>query len=161
MQECSEQHKTYSRPSLYLFFVSDQKQPSIPASTGPCANALGMIGVPAKRWTTRADLYRQVLVAREFLDTCDLGQVTVKQVAREAGISLHHFLRLFHEVQGVTPYQYLSKRRIKEAQRLLMETDLPVAHIAAEVGFENHSAFGRAFSREVGVSPRNYRRQNI
>jgi AraC family transcriptional regulator len=118
-----------------------------------------MIGVPAKRWATRADLYKQLDKAKQLLDTCSLDGVTVSECAREAGLSLHHFLRLFHETHGMTPHQYLTERRIRAAQELLVGSETSVSEIAVEVGFRSASALGRAFKGQTGVSPSNYRKR--
>ena len=129
-----------------------------PASIRPCPAAMGVIGVPARRWLTRADLYAQLQIAKDFMDACDLESVSVADCAKTAGMSLHHFLRLFHEVHGLTPHQYLSARRICTAKQLLEETSLTVSEIAVEVGFGGVSAFGRMFRQQVGCSPTAYRR---
>lgn len=124
---------------------------------GPCAAALGVIGVPARRWLTRAELYGQLERAKAFMDRCDLAAVTLADCASQAGVSLHHFSRLFHEVNGVTPHQYLSARRVCEAKRLLQESSLSVAAIAVETGYESGSAFGRMFRVHAGCSPTAFR----
>lgn len=118
---------------------------------------MGMIGVPARRWLTKADLYAQLASAKHFMDTCDLAGVTLADCAGQAGVSLHHFLRLFHDVHGVTPHQYLSDRRICVAKQLLEESEMSVSEIALEVGFGGASAFGRMFKQQAGCSPTQYR----
>ena len=126
---------------------------------GPCPAALGMIGVPARRWLTKADLYAQLAQAKDFMDTCSLSAVSLKDCAEQAGLSLHHFLRLFHEVHGVTPHQYLAKRRICTAQQLLEESQMTISEIADQIGFSGASAFGRMFRQELGCSPSEYRKR--
>ena len=126
--------------------------------TGPCPAALGMIGVPARRWLTKADLYAQLDKAKAYMDSCALDAVTVADCAEHAGLSLHHFLRLFHEVHGVTPHQYLCRRRVCEAKQLLEDSDMNISEIAVEVGFGGGSAFGRMFKQEVGCTPSEYRK---
>ncbi|MEA2554487.1 MAG: hypothetical protein QOJ65_2663 [Fimbriimonadaceae bacterium] len=121
---------------------------------------MGVIGVPARRWLTKADLYSQMEKAKAFMDTCALDDVDVSKCADAAGLSLHHFLRLFHEVHRVTPHQYLATRRICVAKQLLEETEMSVSQIAAEVGFGGVSAFGRMFRNQVGCSPSAYRKAN-
>ena len=73
--------------------------------------------------------------------------------AREAALSLHHFIRLFREVEGTTPHSYLNARRVSEAERLLDSTGLSVGEIALEVGFGSASALGRAFKQATGTTP--------
>jgi len=127
--------------------------------SGPCPAALGMIGVPARRWLTKADLYAQLGEAKAFMDTCPLESVNLSDCAERAGLSMHHFHRLFHEVHGVTPHQYLAKRRVCTAQGLLEESSMTIAEIADEVGFSGPSAFGRMFRQQVGCSPTEYRKR--
>ena len=131
-----------------------------PGYVRPCPAAMGMIGVPARRWLTKADLYGQLEKAKAYMDTCSLEHTTVSACAEAAGISLHHFLRLFHEVHHQTPHQYLSARRICVAKQLLEESNLSLSEIAVEVGFGGVSAFGRMFKQQVGCSPSTYRRAN-
>jgi AraC family transcriptional regulator len=126
--------------------------------SGPCPAALGMIGVPARRWLTKADLYAQLEEAKTFMDTCSLETVSQADCAEKAGLSLHHFLRLFHEVHGQTPHQYLARRRVQVAKKLLAESDRSVSEIAVDVGFGGASAFGRMFKQEVGYSPTEFRK---
>lgn len=129
-----------------------------PAVPGPCSFAMAAIGVPARRWTTRTDLLKQLDRARTFLDECPLDSSRcVGQAAEAAGLSLHHFLRLFHETFQVTPAAYLARRRMEAAKELL-RSDVDVIEVALEVGFENHSAFSRAFKKHTGMSPREWRK---
>ena len=78
--------------------------------------------------------------------------------AREVGLSAFHFLRLFRDVLGVTPHQYLVRARLRHAARLLAEEDRSITDIALDVGFADLSNFVRTFHRAAGVSPRGFRR---
>lgn len=53
--------------------------------------------------------------------------------------------------------QYLTRRRIGEAQNLLVETDLPISRIAEEVGYDTQNYFNLQFSKHVGMPPRKFR----
>jgi AraC-like DNA-binding protein len=79
-------------------------------------------------------------------------------MAREAGLSTFHFLRLFARVLGVTPHQYLVRSRLRRAARLLADGDRPVTDVAFDVGFGDLSNFVNAFRRAAGVSPRAFRK---
>jgi len=85
----------------------------------------------------------------------DIG---LEQAAAEAGLSAFHFLRLFSQVLGVTPHQYLVRSRLRHAARLLADGDRPVTEIALDVGFADLSNFVRTFRRAAGVSPGDFRR---
>ena len=62
-------------------------------------------------------------------------QINLEDAAAQAGISPFHFLRLFSEVLGVTPHQYLVRSRLRHAARRLADDDSPVTDIAYDVGF--------------------------
>jgi AraC-like DNA-binding protein len=75
----------------------------------------------------------------------------------QAGISPFHFLRLFSDVLGVTPHQYLVRSRLRHAARRLADDDSPVTDIAYDVGFGDLSNFVRTFGRAAGASPLRFR----
>ena len=115
------------------------------------------MGVPAQRWSTRADLLRQLELAKRWLDEAPLSEVSVYMAARHAGLSIHHFIRLFGESYGTTPHRYITSRRVDLAKTLLVDTRMTVGEIAAEVGFGNQSAFSRLFRACTGMTPIQFR----
>jgi len=86
---------------------------------------------------------------------------TVSALARAAGLSRAAFARQFQRRFGVSPMRYLADLRMREAARLLSETDATLALIAAEVGYESEFAFSRAFKRHSGDAPGTYRRKTL
>ncbi|GAB6841066.1 AraC family transcriptional regulator [Methylorubrum rhodinum] len=90
--------------------------------------------------------------------TAHLGEpLTLGRLAREAGISVHHFGRRFRERMGATPHAYLTAVRMDAARRLLRTSDLPVSEVALTCGYTRPAAFAAAFQRHVGVAPSTYR----
>lgn len=82
---------------------------------------------------------------------------TVAELARRVGLSEYHFIRVFREVMGVTPGQYIIGARMNHAKYLLRTTALPIAEIGGMVGYVSESMFSAAFRRTQGVTPRQYR----
>ncbi len=79
-------------------------------------------------------------------------------LAREAKLSRYHFIRMFQQVTGLTPHQYVLRARLlRAATRLLLEP-ARVLDVALDSGFGDVSNFNHAFLAEFGVSPRSYRR---
>ena len=78
-------------------------------------------------------------------------------LARAAGLSPYHFLRVFKGVTGVTPHQWLLRARLREAAHRLATSRAPVTEIALDVGFDDLSNFIRTFRAEFGVPPSRYR----
>lgn len=79
-------------------------------------------------------------------------------LARHVVLSPAYFSTLFKRYTGYSPIQYITRLRIDRAKHLLRTTMLPISVIAHEVGFADSFYFSRVFSRETGMSPRNYRR---
>lgn len=78
----------------------------------------------------------------------------------ELGISERRVTDIFKETYGVTPKAYMDELRLKEAERLLEETDEKVIDIAASVGFGSVATFNRVFKSATGDSPTMYRKKN-
>jgi AraC family transcriptional regulator len=72
-------------------------------------------------------------------------------------MSPFHFLRLFTNVLGVSPHQYLVRSRLRRAARLLVGREKTVTEVALDVGFADLSNFVRTFRRAAGVSPGAFR----
>jgi AraC family transcriptional regulator len=87
------------------------------------------------------------------------GHLDLAGLARESGLSRYHFLRVFEDVTGVTPHQYVLRTRLRNAATLLTVASSRILDIALDCGFGDVSNFNRAFHAEFGVTPRVYRRQ--
>lgn len=80
------------------------------------------------------------------------------RLAADLGTNPNKLKRAFKDVFGITMAAYCLERRIREAQRLLLEAKLSVAEVAERVGYGHQSNFTAAFSTHVGMSPSEYRR---
>jgi AraC family transcriptional regulator len=83
--------------------------------------------------------------------------VTLSQIARVAGLSRFHVLRIFKASYGETPLRRLTRFRIAEARRLLARNTESVTEVGLRCGYGNPSHFAAEFRRHVGVSPSAYR----
>lgn len=83
--------------------------------------------------------------------------LTLAEIAGQAGTSTRTLNRRFREQTGTTPLQWLLRARVRAAQHLLEETDQPVETIAGRTGFGSATAFRERFRRVVGTSPHAYR----
>lgn len=96
--------------------------------------------------------------AMSYIETNYSYPITVEDIAYYVGISRSHLFRSFQNYMRKSPKDYLSGYRIRQACHLLRETDLSVSTIAYSVGFENNLYFSKAFRKQKGMSPSEYRR---
>jgi AraC-like DNA-binding protein len=101
----------------------------------------------------------RVTRAVRMIDSATDADFTLASLAREAGLSRYHFLRVFERLTALTPHQYLIRARLREAAIRLVTEPARVIDIALGCGFGDVSNFNRAFRAEFGASPRIYRRQ--
>jgi AraC-like DNA-binding protein len=83
--------------------------------------------------------------------------IHLAQLAAAVALSPFHFHRAFKRSMGMTPHQYIVQTRIERAKSLLAESDLPLAVVAAQLGFADQSHFTSAFRKTTSMTPRNYR----
>jgi AraC-like DNA-binding protein len=95
---------------------------------------------------------------REYVDNNLDQRIKIETLARLANLSVCYFLRPFKQSLGVTPHDYLTRRRLEHTMELLLATNMPLSQIALAAGFADQSHFARRFRQHVGMSPRDYRR---
>jgi len=83
---------------------------------------------------------------------------TLEDLARETGLSRSVLVERFSFFVGMAPMQYLAQWRMQLAAGLLTSSSMGMAEIAAEVGYGSEPAFSRAFKREIGVAPAQFRK---
>lgn len=97
---------------------------------------------------------------RAFIDAHLRKPVTLRDLANAAGYSPFHAARLFKEVTGQTPFDYLRAARLSGAAARLRESGDTITSVAFDFVFSSHAGFTRAFTRQFGLAPRAYREQN-
>ena len=98
--------------------------------------------------------------ARQYLEEHAERAVTLAELARVAGLSASHLCWAFGAAVGMPPHAYQTQVRVVRAKALLVSGYLPLAQVAAEVGFASQSHLTRHFARLVGVTPGRYVRDS-
>lgn len=83
--------------------------------------------------------------------------VPLSELADGTATSPFHFLRMFRQVAGMTPYQFLLRTRLHRAAVRLRTCETAISTIAFDAGFNDLSTFNRRFRREMGEAPGSYR----
>lgn len=88
-----------------------------------------------------------------YIDRHYADPLTLDKLAKEAGISKYHFVKLFRQVAGQTPIAYVANVRLERARHLLCTTEMSVSEVASTCGYARATHFSAAFSGRYGISP--------
>ncbi len=100
-------------------------------------------------------------MSRGYIERNLHTRVTMEDAARYVALSPAYFSRLFKEKTGKTFSLYVNERRIEQAKRLLRKSELSLAEIAQQLGFENQQYFSRVFKKYTGSTPGQYRTEGL
>lgn len=104
----------------------------------------------------------RIAAAVQRLDTRPLSdRVLEEDLAREIGLGVSQFVRLFREETGVTPKRYFDERRRIFCRRMLLNTAVPIKEVAYDLGFRRLSDFSAWFKDAHGASPRQFRTKAV
>jgi len=93
---------------------------------------------------------------QDFIERHLTDPIALHQLARAAGYSPWHSARVFRELTGKTPFEYIRELRLSRAAARLYHGESRVIDVALDFVFESHEGFTRAFSRQFGMTPRDY-----
>jgi len=96
---------------------------------------------------------------QEYIDSHLHEQITLLQLAQAAGYSPWHAAHVFKEVTGKAPFDYIRSLRLTRAALTLRTGETRIIDVALDFVFDSHEGFTRAFSREFGLAPRDYRQR--
>ncbi len=100
---------------------------------------------------------RRIIAARRLIDERWNEKLTLDAISRACGINRAKLNRGFRDLYDCSIAKALADRRLSEARRLLLTTDLPIALVGYETGYQNNASFSRAFGRHFGRPPSHFR----
>ncbi len=100
----------------------------------------------------------QFLRCKGVIDAKTERLATLTEIAEIVGVESSHLCRLFRRYQGMSPYQYLLRRKMTLAAELLMDSNCLVKEAAQHVGFPDPYHFSRCFKNVHGLPPREFQR---
>jgi AraC family transcriptional regulator len=105
--------------------------------------------------STKRELFKRIHWALDYIHDNFTKQITIDQLASVACLSTFHFKRLFTQVLGAPPYQYIRNKRIEKAKELLLQ-GMSVSAVCRVVGWQNASSFTRLFKRSNACTPKQF-----
>ncbi len=113
---------------------------------------------PAARRPSRRD-ERRIVRALRRIEARAQEPLALAELANEAAMSPYHFLRVFRQVAGMTPHQYVLRTRLHRAALRISRSDELISTIAFDAGFNDLASFNRRFRGVMGASPSAYRKR--
>ena len=99
-----------------------------------------------------------LMPALNFIDENFREDFSIAGLAKISGVSQQYLCRIFKQTMNLRPAEYVTRRRLLEAKRLLCETDMPVSEVSASSGFSDTGYFCTVFRRHESMTPIEYRR---
>ena len=119
-----------------------------------CYGGMSVKKIPVKGGLAPWQERRAAEILRANLD----GNIDLRTLAQEFGLSTGHFCRSFRKSMGKAPHQWLMQNRVDTAKDLLRDQKLALSDIALACGFADQSHFTRVFSQNMGITPGAWRR---
>ena len=104
------------------------------------------------------DTVNAVTRMQELINERLRERITLRQLADAAGYSPWHSARIFKELTGKPPFEYIRTLRLTQAALILRDENYKIVDVALDFVFDSHEGFTRAFSKEFGLSPKRYSR---
>lgn len=94
---------------------------------------------------------------QEYIENHIKQEITLKQLSVFSGYSSWHAARIFKEITGKTPFDYIRSVRLTKAALKLRDEEHKILDVALDFVFDSHEGFTRAFSKQFGISPKKYK----
>jgi AraC-like DNA-binding protein len=99
-----------------------------------------------------------IKIALSYIEENYTDKIYIRDLADLVGMNEQYFCRFFRRAMGRSPMEFLNEYRIRKAQQLLKETDLPVTEVCLESGFNNPGNFLKEFRKYSQTTPSRYRK---
>lgn len=145
--------------NLLLQLIAEYNQTkTVSSANGLLLYILYMLGKQVNNSNTANDYLQNAIT---YITANYTKEIHITELANACNLSKSHFMYLFKEELGMTPLEYQQTLRIKDSMSALISSRQNITEIAEQVGYQDPLYFSRVFKKLVGVSPSEYRKQNI
>ncbi|TMP28486.1 AraC family transcriptional regulator [Pseudoalteromonas rubra] len=102
---------------------------------------------------------KKLNAGRDYIADRFQGPLCLSDIARSSYMSPYHFLRVFKDMYGETPNEFLVRLRIEQAKKMLITENFSVSEVCEQVGYASLGSFSSLFAKQVGMAPTSYRRK--
>lgn len=106
---------------------------------------------------SRSEQSSAVFKAERYIDDNFTEKITLSDLSEHVHLSPNYFQRLFSKVNGISPREYITEKRLKYAAELILTSDLDMLEVAMSSGFSSQSYFNYCFKKKMGISPIKFR----
>ena len=152
--------------ALVKHLIEVDAQPSFTriALTYQLLGALAIAGEPRgnrQQISLRKKDQQLVKYGIEFINQHFDDELTLATIAENAGVSYHHFSRIFKKISGYNFKEYLTMIRINKAKQLLKDTQIPITDISYTCGFSGHKQLIFSFNKYCRMTPTEFRKNYL
>ena len=149
------------RYMAFLLLELEHSTPDAHQGDRLAATLLGCLHARLARETPASPPRLDMVRLERFIETHLAHRLSVADLARVACLSEAHFRHCFRQQTGLSPWQYVRRRRLEAARRLLVDTHLSLTEIAELTGFSSQSALSRACRESYGQPPSRLRQTTL
>lgn len=103
--------------------------------------------------------FARLNAGRDYIADNYPSSLNLSSAAKYSNMSPYHFLRVFKQVYGETPNEFLIRLRMKKAKSMLITENFSVSEVCERVGYISLGSFSSLFCKQVGMAPTSYRRK--
>lgn len=112
--------------------------------------------LPPVKTAVKQELYKRLSLATDYIHAGYMQNIQLDDIAAAACLSKFHFMRLFKQVHGVSPYQYIQQLRLNKAMQCLAAGQ-SVQQVAGALGYNNPNSLSRIVKQRTGQYPSHYK----
>jgi len=120
---------------------------------------IGVLSGGNRSWQGIDAKYASIAGAIAHLRSEDAYSMKISDMAKECGVSESFLCRRFKQYSGLSPVQYIQRRKLQAAKQYLQYSDMSLEEIAYRLNYTDAAYFCKVFHRDIGMTPNQYRKQ--